>query len=143
MSFGEVLKEVRLKNGDSLRSLGEKIGVAFSYIDNVEKGKRPISKEAFEKVLSCYLLDKNTLIKAYCNEMLPNSIKESFAKVNKEEKKDLLFDMFLLMKNLDVETKKSIMGAIVKELEYVSLKQGKYEQSKKLFEQVKKKINEL
>ena len=143
MSFGDILKEVRLKNGDSLRSLGYKLDVAFSYIDNIEKGKRPISKELFEKIISCYPFDKDKLIKAYCDEMLPNSIKESFSNANKDEKKDLLLDIFLLMKNFDIDTKKNIMNSIVKELEYITLKQGKYEKAEKIFEEIKDKIKKL
>lgn len=143
MSFGETLKDVRLKNGDSLRSLGDKLEVAFSYIDNIEKGKRPISKELFEKIVSCYPFNKDELIKAYCDEMLPTSIKDSFSQLKKQERKDLLLDIFTLMKNLDIETKKNIMNSIVKELEYISLKQGNYDKTEKLFEKIKKKINEL
>lgn len=78
MSFGEVLKEIRLKNGDTLRSLGEKIDNNFSYLNRIEKEEVPISKEVFEKIVNHYYNDKEKLIKAYCNEMLPPTIKKYF-----------------------------------------------------------------
>ena len=33
--FGEILKEVRINNGDSFRSLADKIDIIFSYIDKL------------------------------------------------------------------------------------------------------------
>ena len=51
MSFGKTFKEIRLKNNDSLRGLGEKIDISFSYIDQIEKGLRPINKDILEKFI--------------------------------------------------------------------------------------------
>ena len=44
MSFGKFLKEIRLKNKDSLRSLAEKMELHFTFIDKIEKGTAPISE---------------------------------------------------------------------------------------------------
>uniref|UniRef100_UPI0025F167F8 helix-turn-helix domain-containing protein n=1 Tax=uncultured Fusobacterium sp. TaxID=159267 RepID=UPI0025F167F8 len=62
--FGKVLKEIRLKNGDSLKALGEKSEVSFSYIDRIERGEKSVSDKIFEKLLEIYPLDRNKLIKA-------------------------------------------------------------------------------
>ncbi len=76
-SFGEILKEIRIKNGDTFRSLAEKIDISFSYIDKVEKGLRPINKEMFSNLLRVYPFDKKRLIDAYTLEVFPeNAIKE-------------------------------------------------------------------
>ena len=74
-SFGEVLKEVRLKNGDSMKSLSEKLGIFYTYVDKIEKNVRPINKNIFEKLLKAYSSDKKKLITAYTLEVFPeNSI---------------------------------------------------------------------
>lgn len=71
MSFGEILKEIRLKNKDSLRGLAEKMELHFSFIDKIEKGTAPISKTFIEKIVSVYPEEKATLKKAYLKETLP------------------------------------------------------------------------
>jgi transcriptional regulator with XRE-family HTH domain len=37
--FGEEIKKYRKENGVSLRALAEKIGVSFTYISYIEKGR--------------------------------------------------------------------------------------------------------
>ena len=51
MRFGEVLKNIRLKKNDSFRKLGAKMDMAFTYIDKIEKGLSPVSKNFFEKII--------------------------------------------------------------------------------------------
>ena len=48
MSFGKTLKRIRLKHKDSLRGLAKKIDLHFTFIDKVEKGTAPISKNFIE-----------------------------------------------------------------------------------------------
>jgi lexA repressor len=85
MAFGEIFKEIRLKNNDSLRGLGEKIDISFSYIDQIEKGLRPINKDILEKIIKVYPLYKRQLEKAYLDEIMPESLKGST--FNMEEQK--------------------------------------------------------
>ena len=85
MAFGETFKEIRLKNNDSLRGLGEKVELSFSYIDQIEKGIRPINKDVLEKFIKVYPLHKRELEKAYLNEIMPESLKGST--FNMEEQK--------------------------------------------------------
>lgn len=85
MAFGEIFKEIRLKNNDSLRGLGEKIDISFSYIDQIEKGLRPINKDILEKFIKVYPLYKKQLEKAYLDEIMPESLKGST--FNMEEQK--------------------------------------------------------
>ena len=85
MAFGETFKEIRLKNNDSLRGLGEKVELSFSYIDQIEKGMRPINKDVLEKFIKVYPLHKRELEKAYLNEIMPESLKGST--FNMEEQK--------------------------------------------------------
>ena len=63
MSFGKFLKEIRLKNKDSLRSLAEKMELHFTFIDKIEKGTAPISKTFIEKIVDIYPEEKSKLKK--------------------------------------------------------------------------------
>lgn len=75
MSFGKTLKEIRKKNKDSLRSLAEKMGVHFTFIDKIEKEISPVSKTFLEKIVSTYPEDKIKLKKEYLNDILPKILK--------------------------------------------------------------------
>lgn len=50
MDFGELLKAERTRKSESLRNLGEKTGMSYSYISQIERGER--SAPSAEKVKS-------------------------------------------------------------------------------------------
>ena len=85
MTFGKILKEIRLKNGDSLQRLAEKTEIVFTYIDKIEKGTRPINKDNLEKFIKVYPLYKKQFEKAYLDEIMQESLKGST--FNMEEQK--------------------------------------------------------
>nr|DAV08147.1 MAG TPA: Repressor protein CI [Caudoviricetes sp.] len=85
MSFGEILREIRMKNGDSLRKLAEKTDIVFTYIDRLEKGTVPINKNLLEKFIKAYPLYKKQFEKAYLDEIMPETLKGST--FNMEEQK--------------------------------------------------------
>lgn len=85
MNFGQILKEIRIKNGDSLRKLSEKTDIVFTYIDRLEKGTVPINKNLLEKFIKAYPLYKKQFEKAYLDEIMPESLKGST--FNMEEQK--------------------------------------------------------
>lgn len=85
MTFGQTLKEIRIKNGDSLRKLSEKTDIVFTYIDRLEKGTVPINKNLLEKFIKAYPLYKKQFEKAYLDEIMPESLKGST--FNMEEQK--------------------------------------------------------
>ena len=72
MSFGKTLKRIRLKHKDSLRGLAKKIDLHFTFIDKVEKGTAPISKNFIENVIAVYPEEREILKKEYLKETLPN-----------------------------------------------------------------------
>lgn len=74
MKFGEVLKKIRIQQGDSLRGLAGKTGIYFTYIDKIEKSEKPINVEILEKVVKEYPLQKKELIKAYVEETIPKFV---------------------------------------------------------------------
>ena len=106
-NFGEILKEVRIKNGDSFRTLADKINIVFSYIDKVEKGIRPITKEMFSRLLNVYPLDKKKLMVAYTFEVFPeNAIKDLDLL---KDSNDYEFIYKFLFENLSAEEKKNLL----------------------------------
>lgn len=94
MSFGKAFKEIRLKNNDSLRGLGEKIDISFSYIDQIEKGLRPINKDILEKFIKVYPLYKGQLEKAYLDEIMPESLKGSTFNMEKQKVNTVILPVY-------------------------------------------------
>ena len=139
--FGEILKEVRIKNGDSFRSLADKIDIIFSYIDKVEKGVRPINKEMFSRLLKVYPLDKKKLMVAYTVEVFPeNAIKDLDLL---KDTNDYEFIYKFLFENLTDEEKKSLLKNMFDRLEVDCYKKGTYEKNKEKLELIKSKIDKL
>ena len=139
--FGEILKEVRIKNGDTFRSLAEKIDISFSYIDKVEKGLRPINKEMFSNLLRVYPFDKKRLIEAYTLEVFPeNAIKE--LKLLKDINDYEYIYEFLFNNLTDIE-KKNLLKNMFDRLEVELFKKGTYENNKEKLNIIKSKIDNL
>ena len=105
----------------------------------MEKGISPISRNLFEKLIKVYPLDKKRLMKAYCDELLPEEVKDYI--IPKEQKENFLGDLFELVKMMDKEQQKIIIFNIIERLEYLSLKDGKFELIKDVLEQAKEKKN--
>lgn len=147
MSFGKILEEIRKEKGDSFRKLAEKLGVAHSYIKQIEVGDSPVSLNFLEKIIEIYPDKKDELELAYCEEKLPKSIYE---KIKSNEKIDSVierisegnsFEEFypVLFKELDTEGQKQVMELIVNRLEKLS-NEGKYKKNIKLLEEMRKII---
>lgn len=137
MKFGEVLKEIRKENGDSLRSLGEKLEVVFTYIDKIEKGNSPISKNMYEKFIKIYPLYKQKLTKAYLEEVLPDSIQKD---LNLKIEDNFLNDMKSLIGALDKESQKLAFLYIIERLEVTAIKNGTYDKVKVMLDKAREKV---
>lgn len=94
MSFGKILKEIRLKNGDSLQRLAEKTEIVFTYIDKIEKETRPINKDNLEKFIKAYPLYKKEFEKAYLDEIMPDSLKDSTFSIEKQRVNTIILPVF-------------------------------------------------
>ncbi|WP_338948086.1 helix-turn-helix transcriptional regulator [Fusobacterium varium] len=141
-TFGEVLKKIRKENGDSLRTLGEKLDIVFTYVDKIEKGISPINKNILEKLIKTYPLRKSELMKAYLKEVVPQDdttyIREIF---EKKEKVDEIYE--ILLSRLSKEEKKDFLNNLVEKIELKSLKNGNYDTDKGQIELVKRLIENL
>ena len=94
MNFGQTLKEIRIKNGDSLRKLSEKTDIVFTYIDRLEKGTVPINKNLLEKIIKAYPLYKKQLEKAYLDEIMPESLKGSTFNMEKQKVNTVILPVY-------------------------------------------------
>ena len=94
MTFGKILKEIRLKNGDSLQRLAEKTEIVFTYIDKIEKGTRPINKDNLEKFIKVYPLYKKQFEKAYLDEIMPESLKGSTFNMEKQKVNTVILPVY-------------------------------------------------
>lgn len=145
MGFGEALRKIRTQHGDSLRGLAEKTGVYFTYIAKIETGEKAITKEILEKLVEEYPLQKNELIDAYANELLPDFVLEKIktptlkATKNTEEKE--LYNM--LFEGLEAKEQKEILNTLLDKIEMLHFKKGTLEKNKKKLEVIKKAINEI
>nr|DAE81027.1 MAG TPA: hypothetical protein [Caudoviricetes sp.] len=151
MIFGKVLKEIRTKKGDSLRKLGEKTGVVFTYIDKIEKGEKPINSEILSKLIKEYPLNKKELVEAYTKEMVPDFVVEEIKKDEKADDfislvkvSDNLEELYnMLFKGLELTEQKEILNTIVERLEVLSYKKGKLEENKDKIEKIKETLKKL
>ncbi|MEE0140011.1 helix-turn-helix domain-containing protein [Fusobacterium ulcerans] len=151
MIFGKVLKEIRTKKGDSLRKLGEKTGVVFTYIDKIEKGEKPINSEILSKLIKEYPLNKKELVEAYTKEMVPDFVVEEIKKDEKADDfislvkvSDNLEELYnMLFKGLELTEQKEILNTIVERLEVLSYKKGQLEENKDKIEKIKETLKKL
>ena len=135
MSFGIVLKNVRKQNGDSLRGLADKINLAFTFIDKVEKGLNPPSENMITRLLKVYPLQKKILSKAYAENELPEDVLKELNFGNITE--DFLDSILGLVKTLDTEEQKNILNTILERIEYMSFKSGNYDKVKEMINEAK------
>ena len=140
-TFGEVLKEIRLKNTDTMRALSEKLDIVYTYVDKIEKGIRPINKNIFEKLLNIYPLDKKKLMIAYTLEVFPKNAIQNLDLLQDLNDYEILYKF--LFENLTDEEKKSLLKNMYDRLEVELFKKGTYENNKDKLNLIKSKIDNL
>lgn len=77
MTFGEILRKIRIEEKDSYKKLGEKTGITYSYFDKIERGISPINAKILEALINVYPNRKEELIKAYCDSTIPSFVMSS------------------------------------------------------------------
>ena len=48
-SFGEIVRDYRLKNKFTLRELGKALGISVAYLHDLETGARPVAESVIER----------------------------------------------------------------------------------------------
>lgn len=145
MSFGEILKKIRLKNEDTLRGLGEKLGFSHVYVSQVEKSERPVGKNIFTKVIKIYPEDEAELTQAYLEEVLPEGIVKKVLNDNNAllEKGNDEALLNYLMSESTPENRKAVLELMVLQREVEARKNGTYEERKEELEEIKREIKKL
>jgi len=138
--FGEILKEIRNNHNDSLRKLGEKTGILFTYISKIENGTRSPSKDFVSKIVKIYPLDKRKLLQAYLTDLLPNDETMKLFKDDENSVKDI---HDILFAKVSAEYKKLFLNMLIQRIEVESYEKGKLQEDKKEIEEIKKLIKEL
>ena len=143
MSFSVELKKARFANNDSLRSLSEKIGVSHVYINNIEKGTTPPSKNFLEKITDIYPNNKKELVKAYLEDVLPNGMSEMLVEgaILKDKTEQKLLEYLLSLSTQ--KERKDLFELMLLQREMQARKNGTYEERKEELETIKKQIEEL
>ena len=148
MRFGELLKKIRTDNRMSLRDLGKSLDVSFTFVDKIEKGVSPVSKNFLEKVLNYFTLNKKELVEAYIQEYVPAVVLEELKKKDevvvqaiKNLDSQVVFEFFF--KNLDTQERKELLTELIEKFEYKSYKEGTLEKNREKIEIIKEKIKNL
>lgn len=113
LEIGQVLKNLRLKNGKTLREVAAFLKMDQAILSKIENGKRPISADSLHKIALLYQEDVATLHNLLVADKLYQII---------EGEKDKKGIMVLLEERVHYETKKtSERKAVVKSInEYFS-----------------------
>lgn len=74
MSFGDVLRKIRIDENDSYRSLSKKTGITYSYFDKIERGVSPVNAKILEALIEVYPNKRKELVAAYCETKIPKFI---------------------------------------------------------------------
>ena len=64
-SFGLVMRKIRSKTGDSLRTCATKLEITAPFLSAMEVGRRPIPSHYLEKIKSIYDLSEEEYIELY------------------------------------------------------------------------------
>lgn len=141
MKFGEILKEIRKENKDSLRKLSEKSNIGHSYIDRIEKGQLEPSENVLKGLFKAYPTYKRKLSKAFIKEKIPAFV---FNEIEEDEiTEDSLDRILILLELLEKDEKKLILNNIVEKVELKAYQNGTLETIKSLLDEIKEKIEEL
>ena len=149
MGFGDTLKQIRKKNGDSLRKLEEKTKISYGYINQIEKSDRPVNENFLKKIIEVYPNDKEVLQKAYIEEVVSEDLIKDIIKNNNLDTSDISENdnynklMKLMLSDLDLVIKKEIFKYAYTQRENMSYRKGTYEQDKEMLDEIKKEIEKL
>lgn len=107
--FGKLTRMYRLKHGLILKEMAEKLNVPSSYLSAVEMGRKSITKEFADKILSTYTFTKEEIEQFNdAVEKSANAYKLSVARQN-SEKRELAYSFARKFDSLSPEEVKKLM----------------------------------
>lgn len=145
MTFSEVFKSIRSEHQETFRSIAEKIGMTHTYVNRIEKGEVPPSKNFLSKIIKLFPEHENELVKSYLEELLPEDIAEKVIKDNtlllKAGTDKALLDYLISISSQD--DIKAVLELMVLQREMEARKNGTYSKRKEEIENMKKEIEKL
>ena len=75
MNINDLLKEIRESRKNTYEEMGKILGVSHTYISEIEKGRRNVSKNMYNKMLEKFPLYKKRIEEAYFNNIVPDNLK--------------------------------------------------------------------
>ena len=112
--LGKILKIIRIKRGEILKTMSENLGVTASYLSAVENGKRPMPSEWLEKLEKEYSLDAETMVNLQnAADKLVKSIKLDINKAS-NEKRDAALVFARSFDSMDEKTANDIKKMLLK-----------------------------
>lgn len=106
--FGKVLRLYRLENGYILKDMADALNVPSSYLSAMEMGRKAVSNEFLNKLLSTYsFTEEETVNLKKSAEMSAMSVRFNLEKAN-AEKRGLALNFARQFESMDDETVKKI-----------------------------------
>ncbi len=75
--LGKKIKELRLKNGDTLRELGDKLNFNFSNLSKIERGERKPTIELLQSISDLYNKPISYFLGSVELQSIPETLRES------------------------------------------------------------------
>lgn len=166
--FKDLLKKIIEEKYSSNSKFAEEAGLSAGHLSDILSGRRSCKESSLDKMLAVLALPKNLekeLVKEWCFEKTGNKLKEEFEELEKDNKnmKKVLdkvknerilleeinnmktYENFYnnIFKGLSKDEAREIVKAITEKLKLIALDKGKFEESKKNFENLDKIINNL
>lgn len=77
MKINELIAKTRKKEKFTFEEMSRRLGISPSYLNEVEKGRRKVSKRLYEKLIEKFPENKNEFEKSYLDSILPEEINVS------------------------------------------------------------------
>ena len=110
--FGKILRFYRLDHGYILKDMADALEVPSSYLSAMEMGRKAVSKEFLNKLISTYPFTEAEIEQLkQAAEMSASSVRLSTENLN-TEKRELLFNFARQFDSIDDETVKKIKALL-------------------------------
>lgn len=74
MEINEIITKLRKGENFTFEEMAKRLGISTSYLNEVEKGRRKVSKKLYEKLIQNFPDNKKELEKSYLSSILPEQI---------------------------------------------------------------------
>ena len=114
-SFGSVMRDIRKKSGDSLRTCASKLEITPAFLSSMEVGRKSIPTYYPEKIKSIYNLSKEEYIRLY-NAMIETNkhVDIEIEKMN-DAQKEVSMVFARKIENADPELIEKLRKALLEE----------------------------